>query len=149
MSDAPADTSRQWATIADVKELTRVEVDETTRLQAVASIENLVGVLEEGPRGGISDRDLVWLKRAVCYQAAWLEAQPDFFERNDVSSASQSGQSATGANRDWLILSPNARRCLKRLSWRGPRTIATGAQLGKGDKPDLDTLDDRLPWRPL
>lgn len=142
----------QWATIADVKELTRADVDATTRRQAVASIEPLIGLIEEVKREDISDRDRYWLKLATCYQAAWLDAQPDYFERNDVSGASQSGQSATGANREWLLLSPAARRCLKRLSWRGPRPLAIDNR-STAARPRVDitseAYDDSLPWRPL
>lgn len=145
-----ADTEpKQWATITDVAALTRVTVDETTRLQAVASIEVLVGLIEAVPRVDISDRDLYFLKQAVCFQAAWIDAQPDFLERNDVSSASQTGQSATGGSREWLVLSPLARKAIKRLSWRGPRDLAVLSPGKVGSTTDPDVLDDRLPWRPL
>ena len=149
MAVAEAD---QWATITDVSELTRVKVDGTTRRQAVASIEALVGLIEEVPRPDVSDRDRYWLKLAVCYQAAWIDAQPDYFERNAVSSASQSGQSATGGNADWLLLAPAARKCIKRLSWRGVRPLAIDDRRAETrSRVDVtsEEYDDSLPWGPL
>lgn len=143
---------RQWATVADVAELTGVNVSPTIRRQAVASIETLVGLIEEVPRDGVSDRDRYWLKLATCYQAAWIDAQPDYLERNDVASASQTGQSATGANRDWLVLGPAARRAIKRLSWRGVRSLAIDDRSASGRaRVDItsEAYDDSLPWRPV
>jgi len=148
----PTPELKQWATIADITELTRVTVDETTRRQAVASIEALTGLIEEVAREDISDRDKYWLKLAVCYQAAWIDAQPDYLERNDVMTASQTGQSATGANRDWLVLGPAARRAIKRLSWRGVRSLAIdNRQPDARARIDItsEAYDDSLPWRPL
>lgn len=136
-----------WATIENVQTATGRVVTETTRNLAAQSIEMHTGLIEGVERTDISGRDLYWLKLAVCYQAVWLLAQPDYLERNAVSSVSQDGQSATAGNPDWLTLSPQARKCLKRLSWRGVRTVATA-----GSKPAIvnvnsDEYEDTLDWR--
>jgi hypothetical protein len=88
------------------------------------------------------------LSLACSYQAAWLNAQPDYLTRDAVSSAAQDGQSATGAHGDWLTLSPLARKATKRLSWRGTRNLSTGA--GASREARLAALgDDALAWRPI
>lgn len=143
-----------WATTDDVNTLLGATVDAPTLSKAVRSIEAITGLIEAVERPDISDRDLYWLKLAVCYQAAWLLEQPDYLERNDVSAASQSGQSVT-LKADGLVLAPMARRSIKRLTWRGPRaivpdrtpdrrTVAMGV-----DSALAESTDDILDWQPL
>jgi hypothetical protein len=142
----------KWATIEQIATITGVTVDEQTRTLAVATIEQIIGLIEEVERKDVSDRDRYWLRQAVAFQAAWLVAQPDYLERNAVSSAGQDGQSATGANPEWLLLSGNARRSLKRLSWRGVRALAIDNRSGTGRKRldvTSEEYDDSLPWRKL
>lgn len=152
-----------WATAQDVQSLTGKVVDDLVVLQAQAVIE-----LTSGGRVAsldstlLSTRNLDWLRRAVSYQAAWMVDQPDLFTRMDVSTMSQDGASAT-IRRDGLVLAPLARHCLKRLSWRGMRTIKpsinrTNDRAGYrfSDAPDLpgsvqsaytsSAYDDDLPW---
>jgi len=140
-------TATPWATEADVAELTGKTVSAAQRTQAAATIELHVGVIEGVERTDISDRDRYWLKLATCYQAAWLAAQPDLFERNDVSSAGQDGESAT-FRADAHTLAPLARRAIKRLSWRGPRTLVTPRADAAGRILDTtsEEFDDSLPW---
>lgn len=140
-----------WATITDVKNATGVDVDTVVLTVAKTSIEGVTGLIEEVERTDLTDRDRYWLKLAVCFQTAWIAAQPDYLERNDIMSANQDGQSATGANRDWLLLSPIARRYLKRLSWRGVRTLEAGRFIQGPTRVDVtsEAFDDSLPWRPL
>lgn len=142
-----------WATAVDVKALTGKVVSDALIDQATAIVETLGGArLAKLDPSIASERDFDWLRRAVCYQAAWMEAQPDFFERADVSSLNQDGVGAS-FRPDGLVLAPLARRCLKRLSWRGTRTIRPGgssvqlpgAAIGYG----AGLPDDALPWRPL
>ncbi len=142
-------TAAAWATVADVLALTGKTVTEATRTHAASSIEDHTGLLEEVERTDISDRDRKWLQKAVCYQAAWIVAQPDYLERNAVAEAEQDGQKAVMANRDWLTLAPLARKCLKRLSWRGVRTVDT---LGRSTTPvniNSDEYEDTLDWSPV
>lgn len=138
-----------WATVAAIQAVTGRVVTETTRNLAAQSIEMHTGLIESVERVDISDRDRYWLKLAVAYQAVWLLAQPDYLERNAVASVSQDGQSATAGNPDWLTLSPQARKCLKRLSWRGVRTISTqnGPRIPANVNAD-EWEDSHLDWRP-
>lgn len=140
-----------FATIAEITTLTGVTVSETTRSIAAQSIEAKTGLIEGtlAARTDISDRDLYWLKLACAWQAAWLQAQPDFLTRNDVSAVSADGQSATG-RADWLTLSPMARTSIKRLSWVGTRSMLVGTVAARFVADPLgEAADDRERWRPI
>lgn len=143
----------EFATLEQVAELTGVTVDAPTRLLAAQAVEIATGLIEGtlAERVDISDRDLYFLRLMCSYQAAWLMAQPDYLTRNDVATASQDGQSATGGAHDWLTLSPLARKASKRLSWRGTRPLATGT-LSRAERLALalrESGDDRETWRPI
>lgn len=140
-----------WATVPQVQALTGATVSALTLSMAKNAVEMTTGLIEDVERPDLTNRDRYWLRMAVCYQAAWLNAQPDYLERNSISSASQDGQSVTGGNADWLVLAPLARKAIKRLSWRGVRSIVPGKDDTvslAGLNPDSDTYDDRLPWSP-
>lgn len=139
-----------WAETTDVLALTGVVVTELTRTLAASAVELVTGLIEGVEREDIADRDLYWLKLAVCYQAAWLNAQPDYLERNAIKTSAQDGDSVVGGNPDWLVLSPLARKALKRLSWRGMRDIVvTRAGLIGRLNTLSETYDDSLRWVPL
>lgn len=134
-----------WATVQDVKKLTRQDVEQDDIDAAVATIEIHIGLIQDVVRPGISDRDRYWLKLATAYQTVWLRAQADAFERNDVESASQDGESAN-FRRDAHTLGPMARKAIKRLSWRGPRTLNTPRGQTRRVDVTSEEYDDSLPW---
>lgn len=140
-----------WATVEDVDTLTGYTVTERHRRIAVGVIESNVGLFESVPRPDISDRDREWLKRAVCYEAAFVADNPDLFSRLDVTSASQDGESANFRNPDAHFLAPLARKAIRRLSWRGLRPLAPGGGAYGVNRRDVNSeaFDDALPWRPL
>jgi hypothetical protein len=159
-----------WADAVDVKALTGAVVTDALIDQATAVIELTGGGrLAKLDPAYVSERNLDWLRRAVCYQAAFMADQPDYFARMDVSSLNQDGIQAT-LKGDSLILAPLARRCLKRLSWRGVRTITPSINRttdrpgyrtsNAPDLPDVPSsggfggfgaslMDDELPWGPM
>jgi hypothetical protein len=134
-----------WASADDVNTLLGVTVDDATRNIAANVIGLKCGLIEDVERTDMSDRDAYWLKLAVCYQAAWLAAQPDFLERSTVTNASQDGQSASFGP-DALELAPLARVALKRLSWRGNRVVGGNA---RAFRPNALISDEHGGWRPL
>lgn len=138
-----------WASVADITAATGVTVNASTRSIAANAIELTTGLIEAVERTDVSDRDRYWLKLAVCYQAAWIVAQPDYLERNAIASASQDGQAATGGNPDWLVLAPLARKALKRLSWRGVRTVSTQPGRRAVVNVNDDDYEDTLDWSPV
>lgn len=144
-----------WAVLADVTSVTGKTVDAPTLALAVSSIELVTGLIASVERVDMTRRDAYWLRQAVCFQAAWIADTPDYLERNAVASASADGQSATGADADWLVIAPLAKRALKRLSWRGTRSIRPVPvdERGRIRVPDryvpLEVHDDVQAWRPL
>ena len=140
-----------WATINDVRVIAGVTVTDEQRAIATGIVETLVGVFVGVARPDITDRDLEWLKRAVAYQAAWMVNHPDLFDREDVTSASQDGESVAFRNVDAHILAPLARKAIRRLSWRGIRALAPGGGTPPPVVTDVNSeaFDDRLPWRPM
>lgn len=138
-----------FATIEQVAELTGVTVTAATRKLAAQAVELSTGLIEAVERVDLTDRDAYFLRLACAYQAAWLEGQPDYLTRTNLSSASADGQSATGGP-DWLTLSPMARKAIKRLSWAGTRSAMIGAVAARAVVDPLSELaDDRLAWRPI
>lgn len=138
-----------WATIADVDEVTGKTVTEKERGIAVRSLEPLIGVIEAVDRPDISDRDRYWLKLATCYQAAFVLDNPDLFSRADVTSASQDGESANFRNVDAHLLAPLARKCIRRLSWRGLTRSKDRAQQRGPVNILSEEYDDSLAWKPV
>ena len=138
-----------WATIADVDEVTGKTVTAKERGIAVRSLEPIIGVIEAVDRPDIPDRDRYWLKLATCYQAAFVLDNPDLFSRADVTSAGQDGESANFRNVDAHLLAPLARKCIRRLSWRGlTRSRDRAAQRGPLNILS-EEYDDSLAWKPV
>jgi hypothetical protein len=117
-----AATVGTWAQLADVVALTGVTVTQLQLSTANAIIEifarRLYGVA--GPRTGT--RDLEWMKRAVAFQAAWMQGQPDFFTRLDVTTITE-GRKSIGLKEQTLMVAPMARMALSRVSWQKTRSI--------------------------
>ncbi|MEC3974741.1 hypothetical protein [Amycolatopsis sp. H20-H5] len=110
-----------WATVADVLALTQVTVTDADLMRAQAQIDMHTARIYADILL-ITDRDQYWLKLAVAYQAAWLVAQPDAFQRLEITEA------GGAANRTMftdtaLVLAPDARWALKRVSWLKSRSL--------------------------
>lgn len=123
-----------WATAAEVAEITGVTVEDSVVAQAAGVIELHTGRLQTDT--GLRARDLTWLRRAVAYQAAWMNAQPDALTRSEVKSWSQDGASASQDGED-VVLAPLAKRALRRLSTRGTRSVFTQSTLATTKDPNF------------
>lgn len=134
-----------WASVADVLEATGATVSEAQLAQAAATIEIHTGrPYDEDTAARTGSRDTHWLKRAECYQAVWQLAQPDLFERSNVTQVAQEGGGTTGLTPDALTLAPLAKRAVEQLSWRRSRSLHTPSPRRAG--VDVDDCGD---WRPL
>lgn len=121
-----------WATVTDVGDITGVSVDAATVAQAQGVIEVYANRTDDAT-DGFSARDLGWLKRAVCWQAAWLKDQYGYTSRQRARSTSQDGTSITRVADSDQDLAPLAARALKNLSWLGSRTTrARGIAVPRG-----------------
>lgn len=138
-----------WASTNDVRIVTGVTITDDERARAAATLETVLGLIEEVSRPDISDRDRHFLKLALCYQAAWMHNNPDVFSREDVTSAGQDGESVAFRNVDSHLLAPLARKSLRRLSWRGMRSILAPEMRPARVDVNSEAFDDRLPYTPL
>lgn len=130
--------------IAQVQATTAKTVTTAQIASASATVETLFGVIEATDRPDLSERDAFWLRRITEYQAAWLADRPDAFTRDDVSTVSQDGASAT-FTASGHVLAPFAARAAKRLSWRGTRSVS----IHSPSSASADDADDLLEWKPL
>lgn len=120
-----------WASDADVTEITGATVTPAQLAQAQTAIETVTGRTAEAT-ARIGPRDLRWLKRAVAYQAVWMADQPDLFTRSTTTGPTIQDGAHVNLTADGQILAPLARRALKRLSWRGNRSVFTQSTLAAG-----------------
>jgi len=141
-----------WATLADVVSVTGVSSVSAEQLaMAVGTIEIYANRTTDLPEDAISRRDLAWLKRAVCWQAAWLPGQPDYIGRQLADSISSDGQAVSRGAEYYATLAPLAARALRNLSWVGARTqrVLREGQLAGGIDFTNESSDDFGEWRPL
>lgn len=141
-----------WATLADVLELTGATVDATS-LAIANSVITVYANRTEDADNSMGQRDLYWLKQAVCWQALFVDKTPGFGEQPGVSSISQDGLSATNRYEYSQVLAPMAARALKNLSWKADRTLRVPqitTPLGLGILDFLnDAGDPYSEWEPL
>jgi hypothetical protein len=142
-----------WATPAEVYQITRREVSEDNLAVAQAIIEDYAGTDAEftDPDSSISGKNQRYLKRAVCWQAAWLESHPDALDAMDVTNVSGDGVSAQHATDTAAFMAPMARRCLARVSWKHAPIRIRGARSTVVDVGNRDDAvrDDAFIWSPL
>lgn len=140
-----------WATLADVFAVTRRQVDSDSLAVAQAIVEDFAGFFGEFATSDVSSRNQHYLKRAVCWQAPWVEDHPDLLSVMDVTGVSADGVSAQHATDTAAFMSPIARRCLNRVSWKhGPIRVRAGRRVvvDTGNRDDA-VRDDAFPWSPM
>lgn len=145
-------TQTTWATIEDVAAATGVEVPSEVLTQAQAAIDiHARRTYDDAAKTG--SRDKYWLKLAVSYQAAWIIAQPDLFQRMNITSLGQN-RSITQFGVDAMTIAPLARKALKCVSWLKSRSLHVQTSytdgLGVlGTDPLSSGSDDLFPWTPV
>lgn len=142
-----------WCTVADVLTYTGITVSTDTLAQAGATIDIQAGRSYGVDASRIGSRDLYWLKLACAYQAAWLTSQVDMFSRIDALSLS-AGRRMIMLRDTALVLSPNARKALKRVSWLKSRSLHVKSPfqdgLGVAGLNPLSSATDGIgPWTPI
>lgn len=135
-----------WASVADVFDATGVTVTSTQLAQAAATVEVHSGRPYSADVAAVTGtRDTLWLRRAECFQAAWLPAQPDLFQRMNVTSVTSEGGTSQ-LTHDALTLAPLAARAIARLSWKRSRSVMARRARALDDLAAIDSDDD---WRPM
>lgn len=135
-----------WCTATDVYTATGVQVTQSLLVQAGYNIDIACGRAYTVDNTRVGSRDLYFLKLATCYQAAWLNEQPDAFARIDALGVSQ-GRSHTQLRDSALILAPHARKALKRVSWLKTRSLHVKSPFTDGmGSYGLDPLSSAADW---
>lgn len=142
-----------WCSITDVATYTGVTVDASTLAQAGATIDIHAGRAYAIDGSRIGSRDAYWLKLACAYQAAWLPSQVDMFSRIDALGI-QAARRMIMLRDTALVLSPNARKALKRVSWLKTRSVHVKSPfqdgLGVAGLNPLSSATDGIgPWTPV
>jgi hypothetical protein len=114
------------ATTTDVLELTNRNLSQSLINRAQAIVEMYVGKFEDEIT---NEKDLELIKRAVSYQAAYMDENEDIvFEQIAASTISQNDASTTFKAGDQVSpwIAPLTVMSCKKLSFNSSRSIATG-----------------------
>ena len=139
-----------WASVGDVSAITGATVTAEQLAQAEAVVD-VYSNRTPAASAEMSARDLFFMKRATCWQAAWQSRQPAYADRNSTASVAQDGLSVAYAAEWQVSLAPLAARALKNLSWKASRTLRTprvGALRSSRDFTN-EASDESSVWMPL
>jgi hypothetical protein len=140
-----------WATEDDLLNYLGVTLSDSSYLAQANTMITVYANRSEAASASISNRDLLALKLATCYQAAWLPSQSDALGRVNVDSTTVDGESIKFANEAQQNLAPGAIRALKNLSWKGSRTLvipSSAVPLGSSSSIDFtsESSDEGSDW---
>ncbi len=127
--DSESDVITAWATIEQVSAITGVpesDISDGLIFQAQCIIDMVTGrtiQMYELLLRNLHKRDLYFLQLALAYQVVWMMAQPDLYQRFDLTSTNDE----RGVNSNFVAgattLAPLAKRAIRRLSWKGTRSL--------------------------
>jgi hypothetical protein len=143
-------TRTTWATAADVLSLTGTGDATMAELtMANAIVELISGRLYTEAAERTGRRDHEWMRRAVAYQVPWMRAQPDLFERLDLSTMDGLKVEQMG-----LLLAPLSKAAINKLSWRRSRSLHVRSPFVDGPgplspNPTAEVNDAYESWTPL
>lgn len=134
-------TQTGWATTADVLSLTGATPGQPIVDQANAQIEVAAGRIYTDAVTHTGTRDQEWMRRAVCYQAAWIPSQPDIYGRLELEAVSATGRPVPIVPTA-LTLAPLAKRALNRVSWVRSRSLHVRSPFADGPGPISTAIMD-------
>ncbi|HKN45517.1 MAG TPA: hypothetical protein VJW23_16525 [Propionibacteriaceae bacterium] len=146
-----------WATAADVTTYTGTALSAFPDPDACLALANATITIycnrTEAASASMSARDLLALKMATSFQAAWLTQQDDYLTRVNFESSTIDGESVRFSGEQQQNLAPMARRALRNLSWKGARTLSIpdiSVPLGGGSIIDFldESSDSSDSWSP-
>jgi len=140
-----------WATEDDLLAYLGVTLSDGSYLAQANTMISVYANRSEAASASISNRDLLALKLATCYQAAWLPSQSDALGRVNIDSTTVDGESIKFASEAQQNLAPGAIRALKNLSWKGSRTLvipSSEVPLGSSSSIDFtsESSDEGSDW---
>lgn len=115
-----------WCTLDEASELTNTPISQGSLNLANSIIEVWAGVtpVDHDKIFARRKRDILLLKKAEAFQAAWLEGKPAVLQRSDTDQVIQDGLQYSKGDRDMHVLAPLAKASLVQLSWRRDRTVS-------------------------
>lgn len=113
-----------WATVSDVLSVTGHSATEP-QLAEADSVITIYCNRTPDASGGMTKRDLYWLRSATCWQTVWQAAQAGYEQLGSAQAVSQDGLQIQRETEHSVTLAPLAARALKNLSWVGSRTLRT------------------------
>lgn len=142
-----------WATIQEVADITGAVVT-NEQLFPAQEVIDLYSNRTMAAASGLRARDIVWLRKAVAWQAVWQAQQFGFSGRNQMVELAQDGLKVKFPNPSGATLSPLAARALRNLSWKGSKTLRVASvevRTGVGNLIDysLEATDELHDWKPL
>jgi len=144
-----------WATAADVVTYTGTSLSTYPASAAALTLANTTITIyagrTEAASAAMSARDLLFLKMATAFQAAWLCQQDDYLTRVNFESSTIDGESVKFSGEQQQNLASQARRALRNLSWKGSRTLSIpdiGVPLGGSSSIDFlsEASDESDSW---
>lgn len=141
-----------WAQADDVLAYTGKTVTDAHVLRAQVIIDMFTARTYDAlPR--IGSRDLYWLKVATAFQAAWMLAQPDLYDRLDFATIA-AGSRPVQLKENTLLIAPFAAKALKRLSWLRSRSLHVRSPFTDGlsplsSNPDAEGNDAYESWEAM
>lgn len=149
-----------WATPEETLTWTGATVTPPELEMAQAIVEEFAGTTEEASDAGrISSANLRRLKKAVAFQAAYMQQHPDVFSAMDIKAMAEgsgSGMRIDLASETAVFLAPMVRQILRRLSWFAARSIrvrppnrTARARIEQRYLPPGFTTDDSGCWEEL
>lgn len=151
-----------WATPVEASSITGLNITQSELDIAQGILELWVGDIDEKRLPKVKSRDVKLLKKAVSYQAAWMQSKPALFERSDVDNVIQESYQFVKGDQDTHVLAPLAKNAIMKLSWRRARTIDpltpdqalairrkfTAETHGKSVHGGISS-EDAFPWEPM
>jgi|GEM_PF-5138028 len=139
-----------WVTPAYVQQVTRVAVDETVVASAVSVISLLVN-RDLSDESVFSVADQRNMKFAIAWQSAFMTSNPTALTEVQASSKKVSDVAVTydtsATKSSWLA--PMARIALRKMSWKGSRTVQIGRLDDKVEYQYLNEAADAFTgWTP-
>ena len=141
-----------WATVADVLAMTGETVSVADVALASAMIDTKAGTSDDLPDEALGARDRATLKKATCWQAPWIKANPGLLTDREASTqTSSAGTSDRRESVTAVMYAPMAMLELRNLSWAGTRTeyVPPNRPLPPVANFLNEQSDDYGTWKPI
>lgn len=151
-----------WSTTAEAQSITG-ESHTQAELDLAQNVIELYVLVAEDALAELKPTDVRMLKKAEAYQSSWMKARVGFMIQKDTDEVVQDGLTYVKGDKDMHILSPLAKKAIKRISWMRSRTLdpltpaqalalrneRTAETRGLGNWAGTGDTDDLGNWEPF